>query len=54
MTMQAQGDPVTPLIEVDEVTKSFGAVQALRGVDFNLMPGEVTLCLARTARENRR
>ena len=39
--MQAQGDTVTPLIEVDEVTKSFGAVQALRGVDFNLMPGEV-------------
>ena len=35
------GDAVIPLIEVDQVTKSFGHVRALRGVHFDLMPGEV-------------
>ena len=30
-----------PLIRVDGVTKSFGGVQALRGVGFELRPGEV-------------
>lgn len=31
----------TPLLRLDGVTKSFGKVQALRGVSFDLMPGEV-------------
>ena len=35
------GDAVIPLIEVDQVAKSFGHVRALRGVHFDLMPGEV-------------
>jgi ribose transport system ATP-binding protein len=30
-----------PLIELDRVTKSFGPVRALRGVHFDLQPGEV-------------
>ena len=30
-----------PLLELREVTKSFGAVRALRGVSFDLQPGEV-------------
>lgn len=30
-----------PLLEFDGITKSFGAVRALRGVDFELLPGEV-------------
>lgn len=30
-----------PLIELDDVTKSFGGVHALRGVHFDLRPGEV-------------
>lgn len=33
--------PVTPLIECDGVTKSFGGVHALRGVHLDLLPGEV-------------
>ena len=36
-----QGSSMTPLIEIDQVVKSFGAVRALRGVHFDLMPGEV-------------
>jgi D-xylose transport system ATP-binding protein len=31
----------TPLLEVRGITKRFGAVRALNGVDFNVMPGEV-------------
>lgn len=30
-----------PLIEMREITKSFGAIQALRGADLKLMPNEV-------------
>jgi D-xylose transport system ATP-binding protein len=31
----------TPLLELRGITKSFGAVRALNGVDFRVMPGEV-------------
>jgi len=31
----------TPLLELKDITKSFGSVQALAGVDFEVMPGEV-------------
>src|SRR6476619_5583987 len=31
----------TPLLEVRGITKRFGAVRALNGVDFRVMPGEV-------------
>jgi D-xylose transport system ATP-binding protein len=31
----------TPLLELRGITKRFGAVRALNGVDFNVMPGEV-------------
>jgi ABC-type sugar transport system ATPase subunit len=32
----------TPLLEVDEVTKSFGQVSVLRGVSLTVAPGQVT------------
>lgn len=32
---------VTPLLELRQLTKSFGGARALRGVDFTLHPGEV-------------
>jgi len=31
----------TPLIEASELTKQFGSVQALTGVSFQVMPGEI-------------
>ena len=31
----------TPLLQLSDITKSFGAVQALRGVSFDLYAGEV-------------
>ena len=37
----AEASSFVPLVGVDGVTKSFGAVQALRGVNFELRPGEV-------------
>ncbi len=33
--------PPDPIVELVGITKQFGAVQALRGVDFRLFPGEV-------------
>ena len=36
--MSANG---TPLLEIRGITKSFGSVQALDGVDFVVQPGEV-------------
>src|SRR5260370_11905540 len=33
--------PPEPIIELVGIAKQFGAVQALRGVDLNLYPGEV-------------
>ena len=37
---QSSGD--APLLRLRGVTKSFGAVQALRGVDLDVYPGQVT------------
>ncbi|NMM43424.1 sugar ABC transporter ATP-binding protein [Rhodospirillaceae bacterium KN72] len=31
----------TPILKIDKVSKSFGPVQALRSVDFDLLPGEI-------------
>ncbi|HEY7416073.1 MAG TPA: sugar ABC transporter ATP-binding protein [Ktedonobacteraceae bacterium] len=33
--------PVEPIIELEDISKQFGAVQALRSVDLSLYPGEV-------------
>ena len=30
-----------PIVELNGIAKQFGGVQALRGVDFSLFPGEV-------------
>ena len=30
-----------PILELHDITKSFGGVEALRGVDFALIPGEM-------------
>jgi simple sugar transport system ATP-binding protein len=38
------GDP-TPLLKLENISKIFGGVRALRAVKFDIMPGEV-LCLA--------
>lgn len=32
---------MTPLIQIENLTKSFGGVQALRGVSFDILPGEI-------------
>ncbi|HXT35820.1 MAG TPA: ATP-binding cassette domain-containing protein [Chloroflexota bacterium] len=48
MSMQGAGAaPVTtgPLLQVKQLTKSFGAVQVLRGVSFEAAAGEVTALL---------
>ena len=34
-------EPSEPIVELQGITKQFGGVQALRGVDFRLFPGEV-------------
>ncbi|MDU6747748.1 MAG: ATP-binding cassette domain-containing protein, partial [Bradyrhizobium sp.] len=34
-------DSRPPLLELQDITKSFGGVTALRGVDFTLRPGEI-------------
>ena len=36
------GSSLTPLLRLRNVTKSFGAVQALRHVDLDVVPGQVT------------
>jgi ABC-type sugar transport system ATPase subunit len=38
----AGGDADRPLLSLHGVTKSFGAVQALNGVDLDVMPGKIT------------
>jgi ABC-type multidrug transport system ATPase subunit len=30
-----------PLLEIDTITKTFGSFQALKGVSFELYPGEI-------------
>jgi len=32
----------SPILEVRQVTKSFGAVDVLKGIDFEVIPGTVT------------
>ena len=32
---------MTPLVQIENLTKSFGGVQALRGVSFDILPGEI-------------
>jgi ribose transport system ATP-binding protein len=39
MTAPAEAQP--PLLAMRGVVKRFGGVQALRGVDFDLKPGEI-------------
>jgi simple sugar transport system ATP-binding protein len=34
-------EPLVPIIEMRDISKAFGAVQALRGVDLRLYPGEI-------------
>ena len=41
MTMSAANDEAPPLVEFKNISKSFGAVKALRDVSFDLRPGEV-------------
>ncbi|CAG4921396.1 sugar ABC transporter ATP-binding protein [Paraburkholderia gardini] len=41
VTVTAASSPQAPLIRVAGVTKRFGGVQALRGVNLEVMPGEV-------------
>jgi D-xylose transport system ATP-binding protein len=36
------GDPGAPLLSVRGIVKHFGAVEALRGVDLDIFPGQVT------------
>src|SRR4051812_25409341 len=39
--MDERLDPVSPLLEVRGLSKSFGALRALQEVDFTLRPGEI-------------
>ncbi len=32
---------MTPLVQIENLTKTFGGVQALRGVSFDILPGEI-------------
>ncbi len=41
MTTQAPANPAVPTLRAQGVVKSYGGVQALKGVDFELFPGEV-------------
>jgi ABC-type sugar transport system ATPase subunit len=38
----APGAPDRPLLSLRGITKAFGAVQALRGVDLDILPGKIT------------
>jgi D-xylose transport system ATP-binding protein len=35
-------ESLSPILEVRGVTKSFGAVDVLQGIDFSVLPGSVT------------
>ncbi|WP_119270246.1 ATP-binding cassette domain-containing protein [Taklimakanibacter deserti] len=39
--MARQAEPQAPIVEMRDISKAFGAVQALRGVDLKLYPGEI-------------
>lgn len=41
MSTQAPADPTAPVMRAEQLWKSYGGVQALKGVDFELYPGEV-------------
>jgi ABC-type sugar transport system ATPase subunit len=41
MTTQAPANPAVPVLHAERVTKAYGGVQALKGVDIELFPGEV-------------
>jgi len=41
MTAHSQANPAIPILSAQGLTKSYGGVQALKGVDFELFPGEV-------------
>lgn len=41
MGTQAPADPTAPVMRAEQLWKSYGGVQALKGVDFELYPGEV-------------
>src|SRR5258705_12236813 len=34
-------DPTKPLLEIRGLRKSFGGIQAVRGIDFDIMPGSI-------------
>jgi D-xylose transport system ATP-binding protein len=36
---------MAPLLQLQEITKSFGAIEALRGISFDIAPGEVVALL---------
>jgi len=44
-------DNKRPIVEMRNITKTFGSTRALRGVDFTVMHGEVHALWAVTARE---
>ena len=44
--------PAEVLLSLRGITKSFGAVRALNGVDLDIAPGEVLGLMATTARAN--
>ena len=45
MTAMPKPDParatLAPVLELEQIAKSFGSTQALQGVDFDLRPGEI-------------
>jgi len=45
LTTTAEGNGAAPLVEVQDVAKSFGRIEALRGVDFTLGKAEVLALL---------
>ena len=44
----------SPILELQGIGKTFGGVEALRGVDFALSPARSMVSSARTAREKAR
>ena len=44
----------TPLVEMRDISISFGGIKAVDHVTVDLYPGEVVACLAITARASRR
>ncbi|NBZ89329.1 sugar ABC transporter ATP-binding protein [Stagnihabitans tardus] len=40
-------EPKAPIVEMRQITKTFGSTRALRGVDFTVLPGEIHALLGR-------